>query len=195
MADRELVIPTKKTAKRIAKAVKRWEFKPSSGRGGSRRVGPPGGGYHTLLGKLTTDLTYNSTDDVELCEGSVGSEDAPASGATTVEAHNLLYRTLWEDSFVLMQWVRVPDSGGSMYRIIWSDSASRVRGTSPAGGISAGSSGSVGTLVEIDGKISDTSITAYNVLSNFDVPASVATWCEWNQDNARWEIYAADCSA
>lgn len=177
---------------RIARAVRGWEKRSLRPHGVRKRRG--GGRDHvTFLGKLTADLAYNGTDDVEILQGTVGSESVPGT-PKTIEAHNILFRTLWEDSFVLLQWVAADNSNGSMYRIIWSDSASRLRGMTD-GTITTGSSGTVDGLVLIDGKFTPTSLTAFNVTSEYGtIENDVIVWVEWVQANQRWEIYGADCN-
>lgn len=187
----ERVIFDKQSAERIASAVKIVEARnQGGGKTGNRKAF---GGEPIYLAKLTADVTYNSTVDVDLLEGAVGSEAAPGSGYTRVNAHNLLYRKLWSGSFCQIVWPDVVGSNGK-WRIVWSDSASRLRGRADVA-IAAGASGTVDGITLIDGRIGPgSSITAYNVLENFSVTDETLVWCEWNQPNARWEIYAADCA-
>ncbi|MFO0911453.1 MAG: hypothetical protein U0795_00730 [Pirellulales bacterium] len=144
------------------------------------------------LGRLEADLTSNGTASVRLLTGAVGAE-SPSSPAVYVTAHNLLYRTLWSGANVSLLPHDVTGGDPAVYRITWSDAAARIRGVSDAA-IGTGTSGSVSSLVPIDGRVGpDSSITAHNVLVNFGIPGSVAVWCEWTEVNGRWEIYSADC--
>ncbi|MFO0915289.1 MAG: hypothetical protein U0795_20170 [Pirellulales bacterium] len=153
---------------------------------------PSAPGKQLWLGRLEADLASNGTASVRLLTGAVGAE-SPSSPAEYVTAHNLLYRTLWSGANVSLLPHDVTGADSSTYRIAWSDSAARIRGVSDAA-IGAGTSGSVSSLVPIDGRVGPgSSITAHNVLAHFGVPGEVAVWCEWTEANSRWEIYSADC--
>ena len=191
MADADGYIFNKTDAERIAKAVKRVE---SRDQGGGELFGRRRGGMPPIyFGKITADVAANSSVDVRLLEGTVGSEAVPGSNYVTLNAHNIQYRKLWSNSYCLLAWPYVTGSLGK-WRIIWSDSASRLRGRADVA-IAAGASGTVDGITLIDGRTGPgSSITAYNVLENFSVTDETLVWCEWNQANARWEIYAADCA-
>lgn len=180
------------SARRISKVVRRVE---GTTRGGSDGLGGMiGSGIDPIyLGKITADVAANASVDVDILAGSVGSEAVPGSGKITLNSHNFTNRKLWSNSYCVLAWPEVLDSGGK-WRIIWSDSASRLRGRADVA-IAAGASGTVDGLTLLDGRVGPgSSITAYNVLENFDVTDETIVFCEWCQANSRWEIYAADCA-
>lgn len=180
------VVFDRESAERIAETVHVVERRDL---GGSRRNGktraPTGTSYYV---RLTGDLSYAGTAVAQVQKGT-----AFTDAGWTLDVTNRLYRKLWSGAYCLVQWSIVEESNGA-WRITWSDSAARVRGVATSA-ISANSSGTVSTIVPIDGRSAPAApITVHSVLTNYAIVSGVQVWAEWNQTQNRWEAYAADCA-
>lgn len=191
MPSENRVMFDRSSAERIADVVRRVE-RQSLGGGGPPDKGNRGQMLR-FLGRLQADLAYNATATVKVLEGATGSEAPPSSGAMTLEVHNLSYRQLWSGANVACEWFVVP-GGSGIYRVMWSDSAARIRAVAEVA-LAAGASGAINTITPIDGRVGPAGAqTATNVLANYTVVMGAKIWCEWTQANNRWEVYAADCA-
>lgn len=150
-----------------------------------------------MLGYATADINPRSSGTVVLAEEIVGDFLESAQGETfQVYNPNL---TIWQDSLVLLQWVgrkrSVVVQSDLRWLITWTNSARRIRGVATEA-IDPGDSGTIGTLIPIDGVFGGSEIEAYLPTEYVAVDANKVVWCELTFGEVvgyRWEIYSADC--
>lgn len=141
--------------------------------------------------RISANMAYNTTALVDTLQGPLGNESA--NSTFRLSCYNQLYRQLWAGAKAIVDWTIVEGSGGA-WRIVWSDSAARVRGVAAAQ-INGNAGGTINTVVPIDGRVAPATISAQNMATYFTIPAGAKVWAEWCQQTGQWEIYASDCPA
>jgi len=144
------------------------------------------------VGVAAADCAHNASVQINGTTGNPGSEVEDTGNVLTTAAYNTTGIKIWDGAKVLIQWCVSGGSGGG-WHIVKAWSATRCRGTSPAGGIAAAASGTLTSVSFHDGT-GPASVSAYNANVNIGIEGSVQTWAEWTEANNRWEIYAADCT-
>lgn len=99
---------------------------------------------------------------------------------------------LWSGAEALIGWNKTK----GRWQVVQAWSATRIRGTVQTSNITAGSTGTLGSLVPINGHFAPTTATV--ILPTQYRPANVGmkAWAElvWTGTESQWQIYNADCN-
>lgn len=182
-----------RSRQRISRSVK-WterQVEPAGSRARKRIVGAL-----PIVAFAAGDIDHNDTADVELATGDSFTDPGVAGEpAETITVYNPGLK-VWEGSRMIILPCRLLDSEENEWVIMRAFSATRIRGTAPAGGIAAGASGLLTSAVGLDGHYEITTATAHLKTSDVAVQASKTTWAEltWDATNgSEWHVYQADC--
>ena len=148
--------------------------------------------------------------DEDIADGAVGAclraqgppESASPNSAETINGTNLTGAQIDTGTPVVLVPSQVTDNGatytgGLEFMIVplgpVGAGSLRIRGTSAAQ-ITGGTSGQITGISGINGPYSGADPeTVHHVGTNYDIPALVLVWAEWNTAANRYEVYQADC--
>lgn len=179
---------------RIGRAV-RWVERNRSSRGPSRRAKND---FETIVWAIADeDIEHNSFGTVKRAKGSGFDATSIDPGDDEFEAYNPGAK-IWDGTRVFLQFGSLAENSStdSKYMIMKAWSATRIRGKSD-GAISPGSTGSLDSVVGIDGEFPPSTVSGvYLPTDHVTVTDNMSTWAEIRYQasgTSRWEIYSADC--
>ena len=151
----------------------------------------------TRFVEATADIEHNDFGTADILKASDFDSSKTADSTTQFSVYNPGPK-VWQGSTLLIMPLQMGDTAHNKYGIVQAWSATRIRATAPAGGITAGGSGTLSSIVPLHGNFIHATTTAHLLTSSVDVGASEEVWAELvylsSTGASRWEIYAADCS-
>ena len=150
-----------------------------------------------LLVVANAAVEHNASGTFNLATGGLSVNDPVQENTNlTFDAWNP-GQLIWENSHCLIMPARANGADGNKFVVLKAWSATKIRGFSPVGGITAGSSGTCTSIEGVDGHYNATTATCHLYTANIDVEASMRIYAQLYKPSgsaSRWEIYAADCS-
>lgn len=133
-------------------------------------------------------------DDVGMGGGMGGFDSGFDSGFDTtappeIDAWNICDAPIWTGARCVLAWCVLPH--GSLPKSGWvvveSNSATRIRATTPGGGVTAGNSGTFTGVVPLDGVYDPTTASIYLPTGATALDAGDRVCADWNYLTGRWE--------
>jgi hypothetical protein len=182
-----MTLITPKTRQRIERAVLRVERLPV----GLWRTPPANrdlGAGHPRLLIAAEDIEHGAQGTAVIATGDVGNLSA---STVAVEVLNLRDK-VWAGSLLMASWPMF-DGDGSSSDMLWhveqAWSATLIRGTAPSGGILAGNTGTVSSVVPLNGHygLTTASVTVPSNFPNVAANARIMAALAYDITGSRWE--------
>ena len=153
-----------------------------------------------LVAFADEDIEHDSFGTIQLGTGDDFDQTVTADSDKQYEAYNPGLM-VWNGARLLVLPAGLSNGAGQKWQILHAFSATRIRATAPAGGITAGTDVSIDrtTITALNGEYSPTSDPdAFLETIDLDVQGSATIWCEltWVEtaSESRWEVTSADCA-
>lgn len=171
----------------------------------------PGGagsrGRDPLLCSVSEDIEHNKAGKVHFLTGTSWFQMDDDTDRDELDVVNLLFPKLWKGSRVVIEPIYVHAVEDRQLVITQAYSATRIRGTAPTSGIATGATGTITSVIAIDGHFEPETAAVYLPTSNVAIGASLVTWAELvvkaekdtfgdltGNYESEWHAYASDCS-
>lgn len=99
---------------------------------------------------------------------------------------------LWQGAEALIGWNKT----SARWQVVQAFSATRIRGTVQTSNITPGNTGTLGSLVPINGHFAPTTLSALLPTQHRPANVGMRAWAElvWTGTVSQWQIYNADCN-
>lgn len=180
---------------RIARAVRKIEkLPPHRPKQGTSRQQTLTGVHRPYLCLASEDIEHNTIGTVARATGTDFDSNLVATDEE-IEVYNAGDK-VWNGARVTIEPWTLQGAESSRFVIRHAWSATRIRGTTAAT-IAAGLSGTINSVVPLNGHFSPTTATVYLPTVNHAIGNNLMVWAEIVYRDAdatsRWEIYQADC--
>lgn len=158
-----------------------------------RRLAPGTSGEKGVLGFPTADVNAGASHTFDLAQTPEGAPIVWDAGVETKLAYNITGRRIRSGILCTLNPFSLEGAAG----LVWyarpiDQHAQFVRGVASSA-INAGASGTISSVVGIDGIAENTSLTVVSVTAIFDVPNGAVVWAHWATERDQYEIYQSDC--